>query len=310
MTTATLNAAFGIPGILFFEETADGLVRAQIATSSANATIYLQGAHLAQWQPAGESPVLFLASQSSFKRGEAVRGGVPLVFPWFGCGEKDRLTRRSIGKHGFARTALWTLRSAHLTDGDIELRFSLTADARSRALGFDCFYLEYALRVGRSLELELTTQNHGAKTLCFEEAFHTYFAIGEIEKASVCGLAGAPYLDAADGFSEKRQSEAELHFNRQTDSVYLGTEAVCVLRDPGNHRQIHLEKSGSRTTVVWNPGEETSGAFSDLGSGDWRKFVCVETANALSDAITLAPGARHRLAARITVQPEFGFDSH
>jgi glucose-6-phosphate 1-epimerase len=206
--------------------------------------------------------------------------------------------------HGFARTAPWTLLSADLSGDDFQLTFSLSADEQSRARGFDGIRLAYRLRIGRLLELEFAVHNEGAETLRFEEAFHTYFAIEDIEKASLSGLAGMPYLDAADGFAEKRQAEAELRFHRRTDSIYLGTDATCALRDEGNERLIFIEKSGSRTTVVWNPGSGTADAISGLGSGDWRKFLCVETANVRSDAIALAPGAIHRLAARITVQPD------
>lgn len=302
MSAQKLNATFGIPGVLRFEEADSSLVMARIATSSADATVFLQGAHITHWQPADERPVLFTGARSHFLPGEAIRGGIPLVFPWFGNYAGDLPAGRVQGMHGFARTAPWTLLSAGLSGEDCQLTFALPADEHSRALGFDGFRLEYTLRIGRSLQLKLAVHNLGAETLRFEEAFHTYFAIEDIERTSLRGLAGAAYLDAADGFAPKVQGEAELRFARQTNSVYLDTGAACAIRDEGGERLISIEKSGSRTTVVWNPGSETAGAISGLGPGDWRKFLCVETANARSDAIALASGATHNLAARITVQ--------
>lgn len=299
MSAQELNATFGIPDILRFEETDSGLVLARIATSSAHATVFLQGAHLIHWQPAGEAPVLFTGARSRFLPGEAIHGGIPLVFPWFGPYSGDLPAGR---RHGFARTAPWTLLSAGLSGGDCQLAFALPADEQSRTLGFDGFRLEYTLRIGRSLQLELAVHNSGAETLRFEEGFHAYFAIEDIGRTSLSGLAGAAYLDGVDGFARRLQAEAELRFARRTDSIYLGTDATCVLRDEGNKRLISIEKSGSRTTVVWNPGSETCDAISGLGPGDWRKFLCVETANARSDAVALAPGETHKLAARITVQ--------
>lgn len=304
MSAQELNATFGITGILRFEETDSGLVLAHIATSSARATVCLQGAHLTHWQPVDERPVLFTGARSRLLPGEAIRGGIPLVFPWFGPYAGAASDKGQYGLHGFARTAPWTLLSAGLSGNEFQLTFSLSPDKQSRALGFDGFHLAYTLCVGRSLELELATLNEGARTLCFEEALHTYFAIEDIERTSLIGLAGMPYLDGADCFTEKRQAEAELRFGRRTDSIHLGTVATCVLRDEGNKRLIVIEKSGSRTTVVWNPGIETADAISGLGPGDWRKFVCVEIANARTDAIALAPGATHHMAARITVQSD------
>ncbi len=304
MSAQKLNEAWSVAGILRFEDTDSGLVFARIATSSAQATLYLQGAHLTHWQPTGDPHVLFTSACSRFLPGEAIRGGVPLVFPWFGPYSGDLPAGRRYDLHGFARTAPWTLQFAGLCGNDFQLVFSLSPNEQSRALGFDGFRLQYTLGIGRSLKLELAVHNESKEALRFEEALHTYFAIDDIERASLSGLAGMPYLDAADGFREKRQAEAELRFARPTNSVYLGTDAACALSDEGNKRLIVIEKSGSRTTVVWNPGSATADAIPDLGVGDWRKFLCVETANARTDAVVLAPGATHRLAARITVQPD------
>jgi glucose-6-phosphate 1-epimerase len=297
-----LNATFGIPSVLRFEETDSGLVLARIATCSAHATVFLQGAHITHWQSADECPVLFTGACNRFLPGEAIRGGIPLVFPWFGSYSGDLPAGRRHGLHGFARTAPWTLLSVGLSGCDCQLTFALQADEQSRTLGFDCFRLEYTLRIGRSLQLELAVHNLGAETLRFEEGFHIYFAIEDIGRTSLSGLSGAAYLDGADGFKQKRQTDAELRFPRRTDSIYLGTDATCELRDEGNKRLIFIEKSGSRTTVVWNPGSETAAAICGLGPCDCRKFLCVETANARSDAIALAPGATHNLATKITVQ--------
>ena len=304
MIANELNAMFGIPGAFTLQETAHGLVKANISTPEASAANYLQGAHLTQWQPAGESPVLFLGERSRLSPGDAIRGGIPLVFPWFGLRDGEMPAECLNRLHGFARTSLWTLQSASLSDGNLEIKHSLSPDALARALGFDSYRLEYTMRIGKNLELELTTHNEGAQTLRFEEALHTYIAIGNIARTSLGGLAGGFYLDAADRFAEKRQAEAALRFSGETNRLYQNTAATCVLHDEGNGRLISIEKSGSRSTVVWNPGEETAEAFPDLDPGDWRRFVCVETANVRSDAVALAPGATHKMGVRITVRPD------
>jgi glucose-6-phosphate 1-epimerase len=299
-----LNATFGIPGVLRFEQTANGLVLARISTPSGNAMIYLQGEHLTHWQPVDELPVLFTSARSPFSPGEAVRGGIPVVFPWFGPYAGDLPDGCRFGLHGFARTAPWTLLYVGIRGDGFQLTFSLSPNELSRALGFDHFCLAYTLRIGHSLELKLAVHNEGAETLYFEEALHTYYAIEDIRRTYLRGLAGTAYLDGVDRFTHKRQAETELRFDRRTDSIYLDTAATCILHDEGNKRLIVIEKSGSQTTVVWNPGDETEGAIPGLGPGDWRKFLSVETANASSNAITLASGATHHMIARITVLPD------
>ena len=101
-TVHELNERFGLDSALRFEDGPGGLTRATIATDAATAEIYLQGAHVAAWQPA-EHPVLFMSAKSHFEAGKAIRGGVPLVFPWFA----DRTGGLPGAAHGFARTLPW-----------------------------------------------------------------------------------------------------------------------------------------------------------------------------------------------------------
>jgi glucose-6-phosphate 1-epimerase len=92
-----------------------------------------------------------------------------------------------------------------------------------------------------------------------------------------------------------------IRFEGEMDRTYQNTAATCVIEDPGLKRRIIVEKNHSQATVVWNPGETRAATFKDLGVGNWPSFVCVETANCVETAVTLAPGRTHEMTARISV---------
>ncbi len=299
MSPADAVHRFAIPNALRFDATSGGLTRALISTPAADAAIYLHGAHVAHWTPRGAEPVLFLSSKSLFESGKAIRGGVPVIFPWFG----PRADGQAGPMHGFARTAEWAVESAALRDdGSVEIVFALEPSEATRALGYDRFHLRYHVTVGQTLKMELETRNDGPAPLVFQEALHTYFAVADIHRASVSGLGGVTYIDKTDSFERKQQGAAPIHITAETDRVYLNTHGACVIDDPAGGRRIAVEKSGSDSTVVWNPWIEKTKSLADMAPGDWQNMICVETANAADNAVTLAPGATHALAATIRVE--------
>jgi glucose-6-phosphate 1-epimerase len=299
-----LEEQFGIPGVLRFDETPGGLVRAVVTSLAAQAEIYLQGAHVARWTPRGQRPVLFLSERSEFLPGKAIRGGVPVIFPWFG----PRGGGLPGPSHGFARTSIWTLEeTAILENGSAEtvpvtMLFSLAPDSVSRGFGYGDFHLRYRVTVSARLELELEVSHDGSEPFTYEEALHSYFAVGDITQVAVAGLAGTTYIDKVDGYRCKVQREEPLRFSGETDQVHLHTKAKCVVHDAGWERRIAIEKSGSASTVVWNPWAEKTLGLKDMDPDDWRGMVCVETANVADDAITLQPGATHTMRTIIRIE--------
>ena len=292
-----LNEHFGLPGVLAFQTTASGLIRADITTPHATATVYLQGAHVAAWQPAGHKPVIFTSRKTELKPGKAIRGGVPIAFPWFA----NRHDGKTGPSHGFARIQDWTLAFAALAGEDLHLTFTLGPNELSRSLGFDQFRLAYQLTFGRTLTMQLTVANDGSAPLVFEEALHTYYAVTDIHEIAISGLDGVSYLDKVDNFNKKLQ-HGDVTITSATDRVYLDTTATCVLKDHAGKRHISVAKTGSTTTVVWNPWEEGAAKLADMDPTEWHEFVAIETVNAATDAITLAPGGTHTMQARVTVE--------
>jgi len=312
MTQQELQERFEIPGILRFGPGEGGLMVAHITAPAAQATIYFQGAHLTHWQPAGRGPVLFTSSKSEFIAGKAIRGGVPVIFPWFG----ERHDDKAGPSHGFARISEWQLAFAAVSGDALHLMWMLEPNELSRSLGFDQFKAGYRMSIGRTLTLELTVANDSGssggmapeempqpgKLFSYEVAFHTYYEAADARQVSVEGLGGTEYLDKVDGGKRKRQEEPVLHLNGRTDRPYLNTSAACALNDPAGQRRIMVQKSGSDSTVVWNPWAELCAKMPDMTPDGWQRFVCVETANVGENAISLAPGAAHSMKVEISVE--------
>jgi glucose-6-phosphate 1-epimerase len=299
MQAEKLTERFPMPEAIRLDTEPSGLERAVISTSAAEAALYLQGAHLTHWTPHGQRPVLFLSSKSVFAPGKAIRGGVPIIFPWFG--------NRSDGKpgpaHGFARTSQWTMESARLReDGRVEIVLTLTDSDATRQLFDSTFGLRFRVTIGSELEMELEATNHSNEPFTFEEALHTYLAVGDIQQASVFGLENTAFIDKTDGFKRKTQGAEPILIAKETDEVHLNTRTACTIWDPVWNRRIVIEKSGSNSTVIWNPWIDKSQGMSDMAADGWKQMLCVETANAADNAVVLAPGAAHSLAARIWIE--------
>jgi len=299
MHGAKLADQFDIPNAIRFEDAPGGLVCAAISTPAADAELYLQGAHITNWTPRGQRPVLFLSPKSLFTPGKAIRGGVPIVFPWFGA--------RGDGKpgpaHGFARTTEWAVEGTKLrNDGKVEITLVLAPNETTRGLGYASFLLRFRVTIGSTLEMELQTRNEASEALIYEEALHAYFAVADIRHASVSGLEGTTFIDKTDGFKRKKLGNEPLLIAKETDQVHLNTQATCAIHDPVWQRRIIVEKSGSDSTVVWNPWIDKTKDMSDMAPDGWQGMLCVETANAADNAVHLPPGASHKLTASIRVE--------
>jgi glucose-6-phosphate 1-epimerase len=312
MTQQDLQQKFEISGVLTFKPGNGGLLAAHVTTPAAEATIYVQGAHLTHWKPQGQAPAIFISEKSEYAAGKPIRGGVPVIFPWFA----ERHDGKQGPMHGFARISEWQLAFAAMSGDDLHLIWTLEPNDLSRSLGFDHFKVGYRMTIGRKLTLELTVANDSGNggnatpeemerngaPLVFEEAFHTYYAVADARQVSIDGLGNTEYIDKVDNFKRKHQDNAVLHLTGRTDSPYLNTAATCVLHDPVGKRKIVVAKSGSNSTVVWNPWDEFAAKMPDMTPDSWLHFTCIETANVGDNAINLKPGAAHSMKAEISIE--------
>ncbi len=293
-----LQSQFGIDGAARFERAEGDLIRLAINTPQAEAHVYLHGAHVSHFQPAEGAAVLFMSERSQFGPGKPIRGGVPVCFPWFGV----RADEPDAPNHGFARHQQWNIESVEQTaDGSVCATLQLDFSDRTRALWPYEFRLRYVVTVGQTLTMAIETINGSDQPFKFEQALHTYFAVPDVRRTAVHGLGQAEYLDKVDRHQPKHQGDAPLKIESETDRVYIGTEATCVLEDEVGDRQITIKKSGSNNTVVWNPWIAKAQRMPDFGDDEWSRMLCIETCNVADHAVTLGAGASHTMSATITV---------
>jgi glucose-6-phosphate 1-epimerase len=279
-----------------FHETPGGLVRISIATPLATAEVYLQGAHIARYQPAGAAPILFLSEKKHLTPGKAIRGGVPIIFPWFGA----RAGHPESPAHGFARTMEWELESlVRYDNGDIHLVLRLSSNAATLAQWPHEFTIQHRITIGAKLHMALEVENRSDASFTFEEALHTYLAVGDVRSACVTGLENTSFLDKVDSGQRKQEGTEPIRFTGETDRVYLDTTTTCINEDPTLARRIAVEKSGSATTVVWNPWIAKAKAMADFGDDEWPAMLCIETTNADTNRVTLPPNSNHTMTAAV-----------
>ena len=302
MGAEELTAEFGIAGILDFIETKHGLVKAVTSLDGMIAELYLQGAQVTAWQPPDERPVLFTSPNSAFAPARAIRGGIPIVLPWFG---PNRHTPTA-PQHGFARTATWHLDGVETAgSGSLTLTLSLADGDVGSPFWPEPFRAIYTVTFAQTLSLCLAVQNRAKHPIVFEEALHSYFAISDIAEVGISGLAGTSYIDQTDAARRKLQTTDLVTITAETDRVYLDTPRQCLIEDRGWRRRIGIEKDGAASSVVWNPWAEKAAAMVDLGDPAWRVMVCVESGNIADNELRLAADAEHQMSTAISIAAEW-----
>jgi D-hexose-6-phosphate mutarotase len=266
-----------------------------ISTMWSSAEVYLQGAHLTSFRKHGETPLTFMSQCSRFEEGHAIRGGIPVIFPWFGM-------REGMGNHGFARVKTWELKEfAPAPDGSVSVRFRLPDCPE--ASSYPPFTADYVITVSESLLLQLIVTNQSQdEPLVFENCFHTYFNVGDVTAIGIGGLKNAPYLDKASNFARVTQADEVLRVSAEVDRIYLDTAATVEIDDPRLGRKIRLEKQGSCSTVVWNPWIAKAQQMPDFGNDEYQRMVCIESGNVGSNELTLAPGRSSTLTVRLSTE--------
>jgi glucose-6-phosphate 1-epimerase len=294
--SSALDRTHGLPGIARVVDGRGGLPKVQVTTAAAAGEVYLHGAQVTSWSPAGQRDVLFVSQASRWEPGRAIRGGIPICFPWFGNKAGDP----QAPAHGFVRSKTWTLESIAQTDAGVVVSIATGSDAETK--GRWPFDARLVLRAtfGASLQVALVATNTGTAPFTFEEALHTYYAIGDATTVRIAGLDGVRYLDKVDAGRERLQ-EGDIAIAAETDRVYLNTAGAVDIDDPALRRRIHVSKQNSQSTVVWNPWIDKARALADLQDDDWARLVCVETCNVAASAIALAPGQQHTMTLTVTV---------
>ncbi|MBV8873922.1 MAG: D-hexose-6-phosphate mutarotase [Metakosakonia sp.] len=232
------------------------------------ASFALQGAHLLSWKPQGEDEALWLSGNTPFKNGVALRGGVPICWPWFGPAAQQGLPA-----HGFARNLAWTLKAHNEDDKGVVLTFELHSSEASRQYWPHDFTLFARYKLGKTCEIELEAHGDFETT----SALHTYFNVGDIHAVKVSGL-GDRFIDKVNNAQEDALTDGVQTFPDRTDRVYLNPEACSVIHDSALNRTIEVIHHHHTNVVAWNPGPALSASMTDMPDDGYKTFVCVESA--------------------------------
>ncbi len=288
---------FEIPGRVSLVEGQGELPRIEVATGRSQAEVYLHGAHVTCFAKKGEMPLLFTSQCSRFATDQPIRGGVPIIFPWFGA-------REGAPAHGFGRVADWELIEATTQPSDgVSLRFNLPDSPE--AATWPPFGAYYVVTIGDDLTMELVVVNRSIdQTFSFENCLHTYFSVGDINAVSITGLKGITYQDKVDNFTSKIEAGEALRILSEVDRVYSDTAGPVEIHDASLRRVIRIEKSGSHSTVVWNPWIAKSQQMPDFGTDEYKRMICVESGNVGKNRVNLSPGETAALKVVISSRAE------
>ncbi|MDD2306683.1 MAG: D-hexose-6-phosphate mutarotase [Prolixibacteraceae bacterium] len=293
-----LDDKFSIEGEVGFAELEEDLVFITVSNKYADADICLYGAHITSFRPHNSMDLLWMSTESSFEVGKAIRGGIPVCFPWFGPHKTDS----DKPQHGFARLMYWEVASTSTNAaGESIVKLELNSSEETKAYWPYDFCAEMTIVVGKTLVETLKITNTSAEPFDYTCALHTYYSLSAIESISIEGLQGLTYYNQLNG-ENGVQEEEKLEIADALTRHYLNTETPVIIDDSAFRRRIKVDKKGSKVTTVWNPGAETCAKIGDLPDDGYETFVCVEATNAFDYPIHLAPGESFETSAIIGLE--------
>lgn len=292
------------------------------ATAAGVFTMHSAGALISRWDSATFGPVIFTSADAEYQVGASPHGGIPICFPWFGppvhsdpaASSPHAEQTRYLGQagatsaHGFARLVNWrTVATSEEADGTWNVAYRLASEDVPASVNSDLlsFVAELRATMGdREATIALAVVNTGDQEFWFEEALHAYFRVSDVSDVLVEGLEGLTRVDAtgagAASGAPSRQN-GPIAFGEMVVQLYPTTDSPVIV-DRGLGRRITIATTESGTTVVWNPGPAQGEAISDLRPGEWRRFICVESGNAMDAAIRLGPGRSHTMSVNYSIE--------
>ena len=281
----------------------EGLDVVEIETDTSTALVALQGAQVLSFVPRGGRDWLWVSERARWTRGAALRGGIPVCFPWFG----PHPTEAAFPAHGFARTSAWRLSPAPSPGGsgaaetgaDVAVELTLTDDEATAKLFPHPFEARLTVTVGAALSLAFEVTNTGTEPFSFEAALHTYFAVSDVANVAVEGLGGCDFVDKVAGGAVRKEGAAPLRIAGEVDRVYDSDGPVTLIDAPAG-RRLRIAGTNAGSTVLWNPAPAKAAKLSDVAPEAYRRFVCVESGAIGERRLTVPAGATERLTASVT----------
>lgn len=271
----------------------------EIDSPSCRACIALQGAQILQYQPKHRAnSLLWLSKANTGQVGKALRGGIPLCFPWFGTHPQGLQPA-----HGFARNQIWELQNVSYDEAQAihHVDFILQDSPETRKIWSHAFRLKLRISCGISLNLDLQVENIGSQAFEFSFAWHSYFQVDQIRRVEIHGLQNAEFMDKLQ--SNQRFCEtAAVTFQQETDRIYPKASGHYQIVQAG-HTAIEIAAPRCVSAVVWNPWQDKAKRLGDIAEGDWQHFVCVECGQIATETVRLAAGSKVDYQLKITDIP-------
>jgi len=290
MLLQELNQKYSIKNHITFSREKHMIV-AELKSQYSTAKVSLYGAQVLSFIPNGEKDLLFVSKESFYQEGKAIRGGIPVCWPWFGAHSTDQ----NKPSHGFARLSNWQVIKTSSKNDELSLQLELNDSEYTRLIWPYKFKTIISITIGRTLSVDLTTANLDEKPFTITSALHSYFNVSDSEKITISGLKNTNYVDDVLNM-ESLQEKSLLSLQGEIDRRYIDTLTSCCITDPGYQRKIQVSKKGSKTTVIWNPGSKLAMKMIDLGNHEYTSMVCIEAANSLNNSISILPGQSHSLS--------------
>lgn len=307
ITIKQLNLNYAIPDQLSFIEGSHEKANfsfIHISNKYADAVVSVYGGQVLSFHPRQhQQDALFLSDHAFYQRGKAIKGGIPICWPWFGD-DPEGLGRDA---HGFVRNRLWSVqKTAVMANGETQLILGLVDTAETQTIWPYAFNLSLTITVGKTLRLELVTHNTGDIAFSITQALHSYFAVGDIGQCHIVGLTGKEYVDKTTHSLQRVKQQDDVIINKEVDRIYIHTTSSNApseikLVDEALKRKLVISSQGSNSTVVWNPWIKKTAQMVDLQNDDYLHFLCIETANAASDVVEVQSNDCFYLEVEITV---------
>jgi len=299
MNIDELNQQFGKENVIKFYSGESNLPFVEITNQQASCIVSLYGAHVLHFVPKGEKDLLWNSTKSIYKIGNAIRGGIPLCFPWFGSHESDKTK----AQHGFARLSMWQVESCIcISDNKTQITLSLIQSEETLSIWPFHFSAKAIITVSQELSVSLQVLNTGNIAFTYTDALHSYLNISNINNIQIEGLHYARYFDGFDRTKTIVDTEKYLYIKKEENRRYVETSSDCLIHDKEFNRKLRVAKKGSQTTIVWNPWSETSKVMTDMDGNDYQTMICIEAANYYSDLISLEPKQTHILTTVISLE--------
>jgi len=156
----------------------------RIENGQCSATVIPQRGGLISELEIGARPLLYLDRSTVEDRSKSVRGGIPVLFPFAGKLDDDRLalTDTVIPQHGFARNKPWSI----IEQSASAVKIALEGDEDAqRQYPFDFVVEQTVTAEPDGLRVELQVVNRDSRPMPISPGWHPYFLCPASGKSTV-----------------------------------------------------------------------------------------------------------------------------